>query len=116
MTGLHNVASWAVPQLIELAAKDKEAKPSFLVTNSALPRDPIPQMFSLSLTKAAQYNLVQSLSKTYASEKIHFGIIMVGGGPVSENEETRNPTNIAQKAWEFFENEWATNLFQVEIW
>lgn len=71
--------------------------PSIIVTSSMLPQQPIPQLFALSLVKAAQRNLVQSLSLTYASQGVHLGLINVGG-PVSPEDETWNPTNIAAKA------------------
>lgn len=71
--------------------------PSIIVTSSMLPQQPIPQLFTLSLVKAAQRNLVQSLSLTYALQGVYLGLINVGG-PVSLEDETWNPTNIAIKA------------------
>lgn len=49
--------------------QDKKAFPSIVVTSSILPQHPVPQFFTLSLVKAAQRNLVQSLSLTYASQR-----------------------------------------------
>lgn len=67
-----------------------------------LPHHPIPQFFALSLVKAAQRNLMQSLHLTYAPQGVHVGLINVGG-PVSQEHEVWNPKNIAEKAWGWFE-------------
>lgn len=66
-----------------------------------LPQNPIPQLFALSLVKAAQRNLAQSLNMTYGPQGIHVGLINVGG-PVSPEDKVWNPTNIACKAWDWF--------------
>jgi NAD(P)-dependent dehydrogenase (short-subunit alcohol dehydrogenase family) len=81
------------------------------VTSSALPFQPIPQLFALSLTKAAQRNLVQSLNLTHAPEGVHIGVINVAG-QVLPDDPVRNPTNIAAKTWEWFE---AGKEFEVVI-
>lgn len=90
-----------MPHLLELAKQDSTAMPSIIVTSSMLPQHPIPQLFALSLVKAAQRNLVQSLSMTYGSQGVHVGLINVGG-QVSPEHEVHNPTNIAAKAWDWF--------------
>lgn len=86
-----------------MSQADPSARPAFIVTSSALPFNPIPQLFALSLTKAAQRNLVQSLHMTYASQGVHIGVVNVQGGPVSADHEVWNPANIASKAWDWFE-------------
>ncbi len=91
-----------MPHLVSLAKADSAAKPALLVTSSALPQHPIPQLFALSLVKAAQRNLVQSLNMTYAPEGVHIGVINVAG-IVTPDEPERNPTNIAARTWEWFE-------------
>ena len=68
----------------------------------------------MSLVKAAQRNLVQSLSMTYAPQGVHVGVINVAG-PVTPEDEWRNPRNIAQKTWEWFEGSRVTPSFEVEI-
>ena len=88
--------------------------PSLIVTSSMLPFEPIPQVFALSLVKAAQRSLVQSLSMTYGSEGVHIGLINVGG-PVSPEHETWNPTNIAAQAWAWFEESKVNSTFEVKI-
>lgn len=78
------------------------AKPALIVTSSMLPKEPIPQLFVLSLAKAAQLNLVQSLQLTYGSQGVFIGVINVAG-QVSPSDPVRNPDNIAAKTWEWFE-------------
>lgn len=101
-----------IPQLTELAKEDKDAMASLIVTSSMLPQHPIPQVFSLSLVKAAQRNLMESLAMTY--DGILLGLINVGG-PVSPDAEVHNPTNIAEKAWEWFSKSKEQKSFEVHI-
>ncbi|KAJ6445040.1 short-chain alcohol protein [Purpureocillium lavendulum] len=110
VTALYATAEWALPQLVALKASDPDAQPSFLVTNSLLPKFPIADLFVLSMVKAAQRNMMQSLSDVYAPQGVHVGVIAVGG-PVDPSAPTLNPPNIAARAWEFFNQ----NDFEVEI-
>jgi len=103
-----------MPHLVDLAKSDAAAQPALIVTSSALPHHPIPQFFALSLVKAAQRNMMQSLSLAYGSEGVHIGVINVGG-PVSPGDEVRNPTNIAARAWDWFEGARGKVSFEVEI-
>jgi hypothetical protein len=73
------------------------------MTPGHLPWDPIPQLLSLSLVKAAQRNMVTSFSRAYADSGVHFGLIAVQG-IVSPEAKVVNPKNIAEKTWEFFES------------
>jgi len=102
VSALYAVAQRYVPHLVSLAKADPAAKPALLVTSSALPLQPIPQLFALSLAKAAQRNLVQSLNMTYGPEGVHIGVVNVAG-IVSPDDSERNPANIAAKTWEWFE-------------
>jgi hypothetical protein len=63
--------------------------------------NPDPDLFSLSLNKAAQFNLTISLAKTYEPQGIHVGVIRVGG-IVSQEEKFFNPPNIAERYWSFY--------------
>ncbi|KAJ0114053.1 hypothetical protein J7T55_007887 [Diaporthe amygdali] len=114
VSALYVVVQRELPHLIELAKHRKDAWPSIIVTSSMLPQHPVPQFFALSLAKAAQRNLVQSLSLTYASEGVHLGLINVGG-PVSPEHETWNPGNIAAKAWDWFSKSRDSLDFEVLI-
>jgi len=111
---LYIVAQWAIPRLQALAASSTPATPSLLVTNSLLYADPIPQLFSLSLVKAAQRSLVMSLAKTFNSSGIHIALITVGGDVAPENKHL-NPRNIADQTWELFDQEKDTWGWEVEI-
>lgn len=99
---MYAVAQRYIPHLVSLAASDKDATPALLVTSSCLPLEPIPQVFALSLAKAAQRNLVQSLRMTYEPQGVYVGLINVGG-PVTDDHPTRNPDNIAERTWTWFE-------------
>lgn len=101
VSALYIVAQQRLPHLIEIAKNDSSAKPALIVTSSLLPQHPAPFVFALSLVKAAQRNLMQSLSMTYASEGVLIGLVNVGG-QVSPEAKNVNPTNIAEKAWEWY--------------
>ncbi len=100
VSALYTCAQRVIPQLIDLAKVDKAAMPALIVTSSMLPQHPIPQLFALSLAKAAQRNLMQSLAATYSNQGVHLGLINVSG-QVSLTDDVLNPTNIAAKSWEW---------------
>ncbi|KAK7184330.1 short-chain dehydrogenase reductase sdr [Paraphaeosphaeria sporulosa] len=95
-------AQWAIPRLQQLKRSNSSSKPSLLVTNSFLPRAPIPQLLSLGLAKASQRNMVHSFNLAFGESGVHAGLINVGGVVAPENKNL-NPKNIAEKAFEFFE-------------
>lgn len=101
MSGLYTVSQHYIPHLLDLAKTDPKSRPALLVTSSCLPLNPVPQFFALSLVKAAQRNMAQSMHMTYASQGVAVGLINVGG-PVSPDHATRNPHNIAERSWEWF--------------
>lgn len=103
-----------IPHLVELARTDKSAYPAFVVTSSMLPQEPLPFVFALSVSKAAQRTLVQCLNMTYGSEGVIVGLVNVGG-EVSPEQPTRNPTNIAAKAWEWVTGHKENPAFEVFI-
>jgi len=108
---LYAIAQHYIPRLQALAKSQPNAKPSLLVTNSHLPWDPIPQLLSLSLAKAAQHNMVTSFSRAYGDSGVHFGLISVQG-IVSPDAKVLNPKSIADKTWEFFDG---SKELQVQI-
>jgi NAD(P)-dependent dehydrogenase (short-subunit alcohol dehydrogenase family) len=72
------------------------------VTSSALPLEPIPELFALSLAKAAQRNLVRSLYLAYGPQGVHVGVINAAG-VVTPDDPVRSPAQIAARAWEWAE-------------
>jgi hypothetical protein len=82
-----------------LTALKPDGQPSFLVTSSLLWLDPFPMFFSLSMLKASQRNLVQSLAKTYPD--VHFALLNIQG-QVSRDDKYFNPPAIAEKFWELY--------------
>ncbi|KAE8406385.1 hypothetical protein BDV37DRAFT_243096 [Aspergillus pseudonomiae] len=115
VTAFYVAAQWAIPILASTMQKNPGTgfKPTFLVTSSLLPVDPIPELFSLSMAKAAQANMVKSLQK-FVAKGTHVGMVVVGG-IVSPDSEFMNPTTIAQQAWELFNQDGADWKSQVSI-
>ncbi|KAL3470102.1 hypothetical protein BJX99DRAFT_57311 [Aspergillus californicus] len=102
IVALYAATQWAMPILLKKAqSQPKDSKPSLLVTNSLLPMSPIPQVFSLSMVKAAQANLVKSLEKEFSPQGVHVGLVAVGG-IVAPDHKAWNPTNVAEQAWKLF--------------
>ncbi|KAF0327908.1 hypothetical protein GQ607_004739 [Colletotrichum asianum] len=114
VSALYAVAQRYIPHLIELAKSSPESTPALIITSSVLPYSPHPAFFALSLVKAAQRNLAQTLRMSYKSEGVHIGLINVGG-QVFPDHETWNPPNIAEKAWEWFSQIKENPSFEVKI-
>ncbi|KAK4500219.1 hypothetical protein PRZ48_008406 [Zasmidium cellare] len=106
---LYVIAQWAIPLL---QASDHPA-PSFFVTNSHLPEAPLPEVLSLSMSKASQQNMFMSLNKAFGKD-IHFGLVKACG-IVAPTKEKLNPSFIAGKAVELYEQERAKWELSVEI-
>ncbi|CAI6100719.1 unnamed protein product [Clonostachys chloroleuca] len=113
-TSLHTAAKWAIPRLVSLANADTDARPSLLVTSSLLPLDPIPDVFALSMAKAAQRNMTQSLAKVYGPKGVHIGMVLVGGR-VDPAHETLSPSNIASRTWGLFEEPKGKQTFEIQV-
>lgn len=113
-SALYTTARWAIPKLRKLAESQPSSSPSFFVTNSLLYKEPMPALFSLSLTKAAQRSLVESMRMTYQKDGIHVAVISVGG-QVSPQAKTLNPTTIAEKIWELYKQPQDQWFFDLEI-
>jgi hypothetical protein len=107
------VAKWAIPKLQAVAKSQPQAKPSLLVTGGLLHLEPVPDLFSLSLVKSSQRNLVQSLHAVYNPQGIHVGLVLVGG-IVSPEAKVLNPANIAQVTWDFFDKEHGLEVTMLE--
>jgi short-subunit dehydrogenase len=114
VTSLYQLAGREIPRLVELAKSDPVSRPGFIVTSSLLPKEPEPDLFALSLTKGAQWNLVKSLHKEFGPQGVRIGVMIVGGF-VSPEEPSRNPDNIASKTWEWFSQPIEKQPFEVEI-
>jgi hypothetical protein len=75
---------------------------------------PMPELFSLSLVKAAQRSLVQSLDMVYRTKGVHIALISVGSY-VAPSQKNCNPENIAKKTWELFEQKKEDWTGEIEI-
>jgi hypothetical protein len=101
--GLWVAASWALPHLTAAGVKPG-SKPSLLFTNSGLWDRPIADFASLSVQKAAQYNMLLSYKQQVEPKGVHVGGVNVGG-IVSDDHPVLNPTNIAKSLWELYEQD-----------
>lgn len=99
---LYLIAQHFLPRLVALKETSPSSKPSLLVTNSHLPWEPVPELLSLSVVKAAQRNMVQSFNLAFEGKGVHVGLVSVEGVVAPENK-TLNPVNIAREAYEFYE-------------
>ncbi|KAH0364248.1 NAD(P)-binding protein, partial [Aureobasidium melanogenum] len=108
VTGCYAIAQWALPHLLALKTTHK---PAFLCTSGSIYKDPIPEVFSLSVCKAAQHNLVHSMHKKYKEEGVYCGLVVVGGVVADENSKC-NAENIAKETWGLYEQR---NELEVEI-
>ncbi|KAK0750136.1 hypothetical protein B0T18DRAFT_303726, partial [Schizothecium vesticola] len=98
---LYAVAGRYLPGMAERGGAGGE-RPGFIVTSSALPGEPEPELFALSLTKAAQKNLVRSLWLVYGGpgRGVHVGVVNVAG---AVDGEGRSPAMVARRLWEWYE-------------
>lgn len=115
---LYVVACWALPLLLakkeELGGGDAAFAPSLFVTStSQLYKQPHPVLFSLSMVKTAQRNLVQALHAKYG-EDVHVALLSVGG-IVAPDKEILSPANIADQAWALYKQPKSQWKFEIEI-
>ncbi|CAN9409591.1 unnamed protein product [Alternaria alternata] len=101
---LYVIAQHYIPKLQSLAKSKSTSKPALFVTNSHLPWDPIPQLLSLSLTKASQKNMVESFNRAFSDSGVHIGLIHIEGSVAPENK-VLNPKTIAERTIAFWEGE-----------
>ncbi|EME41083.1 hypothetical protein DOTSEDRAFT_27664 [Dothistroma septosporum NZE10] len=94
---LYVTAQWAMP----LLKNSGEASPSFIVTSSLLPEQPLPFVLSSSAVKASQQNVLQSLRAAFGQE-IHIGLVKVGD-MMSLEEKNLNPARIAEETIGFYD-------------
>ena len=113
-TSLHATAKHYVPQLIKLAETDPSARPSLLITSSELTHQPDPESFVLSMTKAAQRNMAQSMARTFGPKGVRVGLVTVCG-VVDPEKKQLNPEFIADRAWDLFNQPKEQQDFEVII-
>jgi short-subunit dehydrogenase len=90
---LYTVATTLLPKMTE-------GKPTLLVTGGHIHHMPFPPFYSLSASKASQFNLSGSLAQVYAD--VHVGTVIVNG--IVEGEEGEmGSRNIAERLWEMYE-------------
>lgn len=95
--GQYVTAVWALPLLAEVA-KRSGTHATFLNSSSGVADTPIPQVFSLSMQKAAQNNFLKSFAHTAGPQDIHVARVDINGA-VSDDQPELNAKNIAQQHW-----------------
>ncbi|KAL6804858.1 NAD(P)-binding protein [Trichoderma sp. SZMC 28013] len=98
---LNNLSKWAFPQLTALAEEDSSAQPTLIVTSSHLPETPETNLVSLSMSKAAQKNFTRSLRLEFEPKGVHVALLSVAGYVLDQNQRL-NAKNIAQEAWNLY--------------
>jgi len=111
--GLWVAASWALPHLTAAAGKS-DTHPSLLFTNSGLWDRPIADFASLSLQKAAQYNMLLSYKQQVEPKGVHVAGVNIGG-LVSDEDPVLNPNNIAQKLFELYRQDKSNWQWEVKV-
>lgn len=111
---LYETAKWAIPKLQSLAKSDTNATPSLIVTSSLLDRYPIPALYSLSMTKTAQRNLVTSLDKQFGRDGVHCALVSVGGR-VDDGFQTVNRKVIAERVYALSQQKRGEWVFDQEV-
>lgn len=94
-TALYVVASILLPQMLMLP------HPALLLTGGHIHHTPFPPFFSLSLSKAAQFNLAGSLAAVYGPMGVYVGMVVVNGLVAPEGEISAD--NIAEALWRVYE-------------
>jgi hypothetical protein len=100
---LYLISQHYIPRLISLSKSSPSSKPALLVTSSHLPWEPEPTLFTLSLVKAAQRNMVHSFYKQFKNEGVHCGLVSVEGW-VGPDAKELNPGRIAERTVAFWES------------
>ncbi|KAF2854412.1 hypothetical protein T440DRAFT_496514 [Plenodomus tracheiphilus IPT5] len=108
---LYLVAQHYLPRLTLLAeaeakkvngeGEDECVRPALLVTNSALPWDPVPELLSLSAVKASQKNMVENFARAWEGSGVRVGLVHVEGAVAPENK-VLNPKTIAERTVAFW--------------
>ena len=94
-----------MPQLEALAnSRSSDQHPALLVTSGGLYKDPSPNLSSLALCKAAQFNLTTSFHKQFSPKGVHCALVVVSGF-VSDDAKNCNPKNIAESFWKLYSQE-----------
>ena len=97
--GLIHTAEVLLPLLKE--NQNGYEKVAFYVTSGAIIHQPMMPVYSLCMAKSAQASLTKVLAEEYKG-LVHVALVTVGG-VVTPQEEVNNPTHIATKFWELWE-------------
>ncbi|KAK7972880.1 hypothetical protein PG988_007014 [Apiospora saccharicola] len=107
--GIYTASVWAMPYLVELASSSSSQEeereengrrrhPSFLLSGSGINYSPLPPIFSLSMQKAAQSNLLKTLEQMFGPQGVHIARLDINGF-VREDDEVMAPARCAEQHW-----------------
>ncbi len=113
VVGMYAAAAWARPHLIS-AAQKPGTKPCFFLSGGPIATEPFADLFVLSIQKAAQLNLMGSLSQVLGPERVHVAMINIGGAVV-DDEPILNAKNIASIYWKLYLQDNADWEFEVKL-
>ncbi|KAG9229530.1 hypothetical protein BJ875DRAFT_387167 [Amylocarpus encephaloides] len=97
---LHNTFQYTLPYLQNHAV----AHPSFFVTSSRIAETPMPEVFTLSVVKAAQRSLVLSMQQVFGKD-VHIALVYVNARVGREDGKGLiAPEKIAGEFWNLYED------------
>lgn len=99
--GLYVTAVWALPLLESVKQSKTDSRPSFFMTGGGIWEQPIPEVFALSVQKAAQVNLARTFEQIAGPKGVHVATVSVNG-PVQDSDPVLNAKNIASKFWDLY--------------
>jgi hypothetical protein len=85
-----------------------EGNTTLLITGGYLyhtpfPHTPFPTLFSLSASKASQFNLSVSLAQVYGPLGVHVATVVINGKVDEEGEGEMSAKTIAEQLWKQYE-------------
>ena len=110
--GLHTTATVLLPRLRALAESEPEKHAALYVTSGAIIHQPLMSVYSLCMAKAAQASLTRVLAEE-TKGLVHVALVTVGG-TVTFEEEVNNPSNIATKFWELYQQKKGSWEFEMK--
>ncbi|KAF1814867.1 NAD(P)-binding protein [Eremomyces bilateralis CBS 781.70] len=98
--GLYTTARVLMPHLLSHVGSAGR-NPALLVSSGGLYKTPHHALFSLSLSKASQHNMTESLSQRFAGEGVHVASVVVHG-LVRPDSPHFSPSKIAEVFWKLY--------------
>ncbi|KAL2065550.1 hypothetical protein VTL71DRAFT_3220 [Oculimacula yallundae] len=101
--GLYTTAKVIFPKLLERKLVPN-SKSTLIVTGGGVYKSSLPTHLSLSLNKAAQFNLTENLTKTFEPQGVHVSVVVINK-VITFDDHLANPARIAQEYWKMYKQE-----------